>query len=304
MGPGGEPGGGYAPELNRSGDLVWFQSSANLVTAPMNEAVAVYVRNLTTHTTCRIDLPGAGSGSYEALEAISPNGRYAIVFGGAGQYVVDEVTGATTAIPYLVFYLCCGSAHHFSYGIENDGRTIVAGQAAGEIYDAVTGELTQLKCPNGQEPNPNATDYVDLENTRYAGVVGDGCGVEAGYTMNLATNTLMETAKYDCEGKLVFPCIFELIPSEEGSHVLSSSAVGLRYDGKKIGDYPYLCGLTQNGEHAVFDGTGVEEYDARTATLQPVPGIGSEAGCWKQAVSSSGEIVYSIEGHVRLGHTG
>jgi hypothetical protein len=305
VGPNGEPSGGFDPELNRSGDIVWFQSTADLVRAPMSQDVAVYVRNLATHTTCRVDVPGAESGDLEWLEAISPDGRYAMISGNSGQRVVDEVTGVLSpAIPYLVNYPCCAAAHRSNYGLEDDGRTLLAGHGAGEFYDVMTGLLTQVKCPNEEEPNTSAIADIDLENPRYAGVVGSSCGTEAGYTLDLATNAMRETAPYDCEGGLYFPCLFFLIPSEVGSHLIISSGVGVRYDGTKIASGGYVCGLTETGEHGVIDTNRIEEYDAAAATLKPVPDIGSAASCWKQSVSTLGEIVYEIEGRVRLGHTG
>lgn len=281
--------------IGRDGRWVWFASEANLVAEPMTQDHSVYVRDMEAGVTHRLDPPAPVSTDQFEVNAISPNGRWAVIGRqGGSRFRADAVTGAVIQLPL----------GNQDVGITDDGETIVLGFELREL--ARWDQPTTLPCPIGSSQPGGESLEVRIDNPRYATVVSDRCSNQyAGYVVDLATRTAVNVMPPACYWNLGNACVRQLAVSDDGAHFASVRIVpgtddaafyGSTHAIPDVGVDPQVCGLTADGSHAILAGRGLWAYEAASGTTQPIaqhgPGDPGAAFCWPQSVTADGEVVY------------
>jgi len=301
---------GSRARISRDGRYVWFESSANLVPGVKPQRTAVYVRNLHTATTERIDLPEVRHDQDEELVAMSPSGHYAVMRARGGTaYLYDHQNEEFTAIPRFLGY-----AHEA--GLESDGDTmILAPSLPGSIVDVYSisrNEITRIPCPFGLS-NGYLSARIALDNDSFAGISSEGCRyLMSGYVLNLATGQVREAIPGRCNN-LGNACIDALATDESGinvfAEILSGNGTFSAYlNGSLTGtEVRNICGLSASGRHAIAvrDG-GLSAYDAQdeqTTVISPPNDSGTPIGCQPQSVAADGTVAYSVGDQVLLAHS-
>ncbi len=300
---------GHYPRISRDGRFVWFESADDLVPGIRLERSAVYIRDLDTRTTRRIDLPDVNHSSSEELLAISPSGRYGLVAPGHGlpPYLVDQQANSFTPVSRYLGY-------SYELGLENDGDTVLKapsepapGATQGNVADlySISGDQwTSIPCPI-QRYNREEFAFVNLDNDGFAAVSSYGCRpLASGYEINLATNAVAEVIPGFCNNG-GNACVESMATNETGSHFVASLCCtnlegdeSLDYDGQRVltAHEVRACGLSSSGRYAVYRlGSTLGVYDSQTRQSAPLtePEDGEVYDyCAHQSVTADGTVVY------------
>jgi hypothetical protein len=302
---------GHNPRISRDGRFVWFESEDNLVPGVRLEKTAVYVRDLDTKTTRRIDLPGVNRESGEELLAISPSGRYGLVNNnGSIPYLVDRQTNTITQVPRYL-------GRSYELGLEDDGDTVLklaSGPAPGsmrgnvaDLYSISKDQWTSIPCPI-ERYNREGFVMVNLDNDGFAAVSSLGCrALASGYEINLATNSVSEVIPGLCNNG-GNACVESIATNETGSAFVASLCCAilhgedsLDFDGLNLATSPNIeaCGVSESGRYAIYSSAGViSAYDdetERSAPLTETAGGTVYATCSRQSVTADGTVVYQRE---------
>ena len=272
----------------------------------------MYVRDLNTQTTRRIDLPGVNHSSTEELLTISPSGRYGLVSIGRTPYLVDQQTNTTTPVSRFL-----GDSNEL--GLEDDGDTVLKAPSehapestkgnVADLYSISRDQWTSLPCPI-QRYNSENFVTVNLDNDGFAAVTSLGCRTLAsGYVINLATNAVTEVIPGFCNNA-GNACVESMATNETGSHFLGSLCCAslegdenLDYDGQRIATSglfaAHACGVSSSGRYAIYASDGVvTAYDNQTKQNTPLTEATSDsvyANCMQQSVAADGTVVYQRE---------
>ncbi len=114
------------PAISGDGRYVAFWSAANnLVAGDTNDALDIFIHDLTTHQTTRIEIGGAGGVEYGGRLALSNDGRY-IAF---ATHVDTLVPGDNNAVPDV--FICDRNTGQFS----RVSLTSAGGEADGDSFN-------------------------------------------------------------------------------------------------------------------------------------------------------------------------
>jgi subtilisin family serine protease len=300
---------GSQARISRDGRYVWFQSSANLLPGVMPEAQAVYVRDLATETTERIDLPQIRHDQAEELVTISPSGRFAAIRPAAGSAsLYDRESREFTPIPRFVGY-------RYEAGLESDGDTMVLSPSSAgsivDIYSISRNEVTHVPCPAGLS-NGYLSTQINLDNDTFAGISSEGCRyLLSGYVLDLANGEAREAIAGHCNN-LGNACVDALATDEGGVDVFaeilaSGGSFNAYLNGNLIGtEARSICGLSESGRYAiaVIDGVlrSYDSQESQSTVISPTDGSDPYIYCNPQSVSANGTTAYTDGDTVLLAH--
>lgn len=315
-GPGNDTS--YSATLSDDGRLVWFQSYAtDLVSKSPQNGRGVFVRDLATDTTQRIDVGGIPA--YD-LVAVSRNGRFAIVsvshIGGSTLYEYDRDAGTATSLAPLSDRTSDESLG--LGGVSNDGRTLFASWSL--MRD---GRVLSLKCPDGTAVPYGSIYGASLDSTGNKLLfTSDRCGVaqETAYEMNVESGSTALIYNGRCWWTGGNPCVNAPSLSSNGLHramtLVGSLPNGpivskLVMDGAVLpdpggSDVPGgICGVNAEGSETIVQfAKGIQRFVRADNSFTPVT-TDHPGGCSPNSVSTTGTLAYeSDEGQVYVAGVG
>lgn len=186
-GSGPADGHSYHPDISADGRYaVWYSTATNLVSPGTNTATHVYLRDLTTNTTLRLDAgaPPLGSTIVSSLATITPDARYVLYRTNAAYDPVD-----TNGFEDVYRYERATGNHELvsvtASGVVGDLGSLVASISDDGRFVAFASRARNLV--PGDTNNQTDTFLKDMNTGALNRVSITAGGVEANSTCNLPT---------------------------------------------------------------------------------------------------------------------